>query len=173
MNAKWSVLAVYQGAAAREAAMHFCDAMIQRFWPHTSFDVDWHDSKDLQEGAAGSNARGKAERADMILAATPQGGLDPRFRAWLEQALAKRGEREGFLVGLSASEPGASAEGAATQQYLRKLAHQRGLDYLSDVPQSLSHGVPETVEDCTLRARQVTTVLDRILHRPVLPTRMM
>ena len=174
MNTNWSVLAVFQGASAREPAVSFCDALVQRFWPRTTFELVWLDWDSLHESDSAKRANLTATQADMLILATAQQGkIDLHVKTWLESALHNRGEREGVLVGLSAGEGSAlTTESAGTQQYLRKLAHQNGLDYLTTVPTSLSYGVPDTTEACNLRATQVTSVLDTILHR-VPPRRML
>ena len=165
MNAKWSVLAVYRDTAARDETVKFCDCLIQRFWPEITFDLVWQDWSALLDKESAKESGFKAERADMIVLATAgQGTLDRHIRTWLEAALARRGDREGILVGLSTPDCSATAGAAATQQYLRKLAHRSGLDYLTTVPQSLCRGVPESVEAYALRATKVTSVLDTILH---------
>lgn len=171
MNAKWSVLALYQDVAARQEAVKFCDLLVQRFWPQTSFDLDWREWENLHDSAAAQQAASKAQEAKIIiLSVSAQGTIEHLVRNWLELALSKRNDREGILVGLSAkSDAPLSAPAAATQQYLRKLAHQSGMDYLASVPQSLSNGVPENAEACALRATQVTSLLDTILHRPTPP----
>ncbi|HZR18547.1 MAG TPA: hypothetical protein VFE51_14745 [Verrucomicrobiae bacterium] len=175
MKTKWAVLAVYQDAAAREAAVKFCDGLVQRFWPETSFDLDWHDWQTLGDNEPAQQARQKVQDANIIIIASSSGGtIEPFVRRWLELALSQRSDREGILVGLSAETDGPlRAEAAATQQYLRKLAHQSGLDYLTSVPPSLCYSVPETIEACNLRATQVTSVLDKILHRATVPPSML
>ena len=175
MNAKWSVLAVYQDATARQTAVSFCDALVQRFWPETGFDLDWQEWENLRDPAAAQHATTRAKEAKIIIISTSMTAtIDPFVENWLEFALSKRREREGILVGLSPQgDLPQSARAAATQQYLRKLAHQHGLDYLASVPQSLSPRVPETIEACTLRATQVSSVLDTILHRPPVPPRLL
>ena len=171
MNAKWSVLAVYRDATARDSAVNFTDVLVQRFWAEATFDIEWKDWEALQDARTAKEAGWKAERANIIIIATgAPGKIEPHVRTWLEWALSKREEREGILVGLSQPNGCPTADAAATQQYLTKLAHQKGLDYLTSVPQSLSQGVPETVEACNLRATQVTSVLNTILgHMPPPP----
>ena len=174
MSAKWSVLAVYQGGAARQCAVKFCDVLVQRFWPDTSFDLDWCRCEDLREADRAKEAATQAEDADIVVVAMAETGtLEPHVHGWLETALVRRGDREGILVGLAATDAALTPEAAATQQYLRKLAHDSGLDYLTRVPQSLCQTVPETVEAWNLRASQMTSVLDTILHRMPPPPRLL
>jgi hypothetical protein len=91
---------------------------------------------------------------------------------WLEQALRDRGDREGILVGLPKPEEGLSVGAAATQVYLRKLAHAAGMDYLTAVPESLAAFVPDLSEASYQRATQVTSVLGTILSHSPPPRRL-
>jgi hypothetical protein len=173
MNEKWSVLALFQGSAARVTAVDFCDALVQRFWPRTTFELSWFDWEELLEGSAADSAARTAKEVDLVLVAAAQKGiLQPHIRRWLEVSLHERGEREGILAGLCAPETGVTTESAATQQYLRKLAHQNGLDFLTGVPTSLSQS-PDNTEAYILRATKVTSVLDTILHSIPPPPRML
>lgn len=161
MNAKWSVLSLFEDSAARVSAVEFCDALAQRFWPRVGLDLVWLDWNSLLKNPSAD----PAGCTDMIVVAPAQKGtLPPYVSSWLENSLRRRGEREGFLVGLCG---GAELTGgrASTQQYLRKLAHQHGLDFLTGVPSSLSRSVPENREAYLSRATEMTSVLDKILHR--------
>jgi len=174
MNAKWSVLALFQGSAARVTAVEFCDALVQRFWPRTTFELSWFDGDEILDVSTSDSALRAAKHADLLLVTAAQrGNLPPQTKQWLEMALHRRGEREGILAGLCTPNTGITQESAATEQYLRKLAHQNGLDFLSSVPTSLSQSVPENTEAYMRRATQVTAVLDTILHRMPAPPKML
>jgi len=174
MNAKWSVLAVYENEAAREVAMRFCDGLVQRFWPEFSLDLNWSHWSDLEKAKTAKEVEQQAGAADLILIASSPGGVLPtHFTWWLELALRQRGDREGVLVGLPLPENDRDAEAAATQVYLRKLAHRNGMDYLTAVPESLPRPEPESPEPYNTRATQMTSVLDTILHHSPLPPRML
>jgi hypothetical protein len=174
MKAKWSLLAVYENADARHLIVQFCDRLMQRFWSQLSFDLAWYDWGQLEDENFAQEARAKARAADLIILATaPRGILSPHIKGWLELALVGPGGREGVLVGLPAPGIGVSAENASTQAYLRKLAHRIGMDYLSDVPQSLPICEPDSAEAYNQRATQVTSVMDQILKHSVLPPRLL
>jgi hypothetical protein len=174
MNAKWSVLAVYENEAAREVAMRFCDGLVQRFWPEFSLELNWSNWSDLENAKTAREVQQQVATADLILiACSPRGVLPTHFSWWLELALRHRGEREGVLVGLPLPETELSAEAAGTQVYLRKLAHRNGMDYLTTVPESLPRPEPESPESYNTRATQMTSVLDTILHHSSVPPRML
>jgi hypothetical protein len=174
MKAKWSVLAVYENAAARELAMQFCDTLVQRFWSELSFELSWCDWTALEETESSKEAARKAREADLIVTATSSRGIIARHvKTWLELALRDRGDHEGVLVGLPVAEAESTCEVGAMQVYLRKLAHDAGMDYLTAVPQSLPDRVPESVESCHQRATQITSVLDTILRRSSVPPKVL
>src|SRR5215831_8412454 len=160
MSPKWSVFVLYEEATARDRSLRFCDTLVQRFWSEFSFEVSWCEWLELDVPKETKVAALKACEADLIIVATaPGGALSPRLRCWLEAVLRDRGDREGVLVGLPVAESGLSEVAAATQVYLRKLAHESGMDYLTAVPQSLALRVPDSLESYNLRASQVTSVL--------------
>jgi len=174
MNAKWSVLTLYRDMTARQSAVQFCGALVQKFWPEKNFTLDWLDWNSFVTADSAHQGDLKVLQADIILVAMAETGtMDTRLSKCLEVALTRRREREGILVGLSAPDGAVTPESAATQQYLRRLAHENGLDYLTGLPQSLPHSVSETIETCMSRATQVSSVLDRILHCIPPPPRML
>jgi len=164
MKAKWSVLVVYEDKDARQLAVQFCDSLVQRFWAEFGFELSWHDWRELEDAAMAEAAGKKACEADLLIVA-PSGRniMQRHVKDWLELTLKQRGDREGVLVGLPGVDE-TSAISAATQVYLRKLAHESGMDYLTAVPESLMANVPESADAYTQRATQVTSVLDSILR---------
>ena len=174
MKSKCSVLAVYDDEAAREIAMKFCDALVQRFWMEFTLQMSWSRWSELEHARTAEQVRFEAQVADLIvIAAGARGVLSEHVSGWLETALRQRAEREGVLVGLPLTQPGDSSEASATQVYLRKLAHQNGMDYLTAVPQSLPHPESDSAEEYNARATQVTSVLNTILHHSHVPPRML
>jgi len=170
MNAKWTILVVYEGAAARDPAMRFCDGLVQRFWPDFSCELSWFEWEKLAEDAQAEEAEGKATEADFIIVASAHSNHLPRHvQRWMEQAIRSRGDREGMLVGLTASEGSGPSEAGAIQLYLRKLAHAGGMDYVTAIPQSLPHSERDWAESCNQRATQMTSVLGAILNRAHFP----
>ena len=127
MKAKWSVLAVYENSKSRDLAVQFCDLLVQRFWSQCGFDLAWCNWAELEDPMSAKEAGKKATEADWIIVAPNPSTIIPIVvKGWLERALKARGEREGVLVGLPGSQADLSAGTAATQGYLRKLAHAAG-----------------------------------------------
>jgi hypothetical protein len=174
MKTNWSVLSFYEDGEARQLAVQFCDGLVQRFWSESAFDLSWCDWAGLAHPLSANEAGKKALQADLIVVALNASGTIPlAARNWLERAVQNRGAREGVLVGLPGADPGCDAKTAATQMYLRKLAHQAGMDFLTAVPQSLPVRVPDSTDAYNQRASQVTSVLDKILNYTALPPQLL
>ena len=172
-KATWSVVVVYGNPETREAAVGFCDQLVKRFWSEVEFDVSWWSTDRLQAGDSAQHAGRRAAEADLVIFALPKSGeLDLEVKGWIERWVPERAEREGAVVGLLAPAASAETEAIEAQQYLRTVAHRAGMDYLTQVPASISHQIPESPESCTERARQVTSVLDEILNRREPPPRL-
>ncbi len=173
-KATWSVVVVYDRPETRDTAVCFCDQLVQRFWTDYEFDVSWFEVKDLQEEASAQQAGRRATQADLLIFALPaSGAVSAELQTWLETWANRRRDREGALVGLLAPESEKAMEAAETHNYLRQVAHRAGMDYLTQVPQSISWQIPESLDSCTERASQVTSVLDEILRQQTPPPRLM
>lgn len=165
-QAAWTVVVVYENAETRETAMAFCDRLVERFWNKFEFDVSWWSFDLLEHRESTREASEKAVEAALVVFATrPEGEMPRHVRAWVERWLPRRGDREGAVVGLVG--PGAGERGLMEDRplYLRSVALRAGMDYLTQVPQSIAHYLPDYVESCTQRAHQMTSVLDEILHQ--------
>ena len=81
-----------------------------------------------------------------------------------------RGEREGAVFGLldnvGAGEPG------GLYCFLRQSAHRAGMDYLTQIPDSIQHLMPDSPDYYSERAERVTSVLDDILQDPARSARL-
>ena len=166
MNGTWTVAVVYENAETREAAVAFCDCLVEKFWSQLGFDVSWWSfsllgnpgaSAEALKSAAGANFIVFASRADLE--------LPEHVRNWVEQWVLLRGEREGALVALAVSADAQPAGAIQTHLYLRDVAHRAGMDYLTDMPQYIGPPIPDSPELFSERAGIVTSVLDEILHQ--------
>jgi hypothetical protein len=169
-KAACSIVVVHEDLAARARAMEFCDQCIGRFWERFEFEANWWSFAMLEEPNAANDAAEKAIRADLILfSATAEGDFSRPIKTWIETWLSRRGEREGALVGLL--EPPTDAGGCEGQKhhYLRLTAQRGAMDYLTQVPQTISRSIPDSLDSYTRRADQVTSLLDDILHQHAPP----
>jgi hypothetical protein len=172
MKRNWSVVIVYEDNMVREAAVKFCDHLVNRFWPGEELDVEWRSFESLEAAPSLKQTTGKAAEADLIVFSTrPTGNFPSAVELWIETWLAERGEREGALVGLM--ERTANPSGATPDKcmYLRNVAHRAGMDYLTRVPQHI-HAFPDSSDSLAARAQQITHVLDDILRKPAPPPRL-
>jgi len=169
-KAAWSVVVVYEDAAARECAVTFCDQLVSRFWAKCEFDVSWWSFALLDQPPATEEAAERATQANLIVfSATPEGDFPLPVKAWVQSWLNQRGDREGLLVGLMEQVAGPGDREGQKHQYLRKAAHHGAMDYLTQVPPGISLSIPDSLESYTARAHQVTSLLDDILHQPPPP----
>jgi hypothetical protein len=166
----WSVVVVYEDAAAREQAVDFCDQLVKRFWARFEFQVNWWAFGLLQSEPTATEAAEKAAQADLVILSTlRQEDFPARVKGWIESWLCRRGDREGFLVGLMERGDVLSGQEAQKHHYLRQAAHRGAMDYLTQVPQDISHAMPESLESCSQRAAHVSSVLDEILRQQAPP----
>jgi hypothetical protein len=169
MKANWSATVIYEDSQARETAVSFCDALIKKFWATHDFDLNWVPFETLDDTQPAEAAAAKASKADLLIFATSTGETVPlHVRTWNENWMSQRAEREGVLIGLSGNSGSASKTPA--DSYLRTLALRAGLDYLTEMPENLAQLMPETLESCTERAHEVTSLLaDIMVRRPPPP----
>jgi hypothetical protein len=167
----WSVVVVYEDVAARERAVNFCDLLVKRFWARFEFNLSWWSLEELHGGYSAQEAARKAVDADLIVAATkPDEGMPRPLRDWMEGWLGRRRSHEGSLVGLGELKAGVSGVSAEKYVYLRNAAHRGGMDYLTEIPQSISsRSIPDSLDSYNQRADKVTSVMDGILHRKTPP----
>jgi hypothetical protein len=171
MKTTLSVVVVYEDTATRERAIQYCDTLVEKFWSQCGFEVSWCSAEALREEEEAREAAGKAAEANLVVFALhPSGELPLTIVQWVEGWLPRRGDHEGLLVGLL--DQGSSIAGIETDRhaYLRDIAHRAGMDYLTEIPHTIHHPMPDSLEAYAQRADQVTSVLDTILTKP--PTRL-
>ena len=165
---EWLVTILYGDDRSREEARRFCDKLIERFWRQHRFEVQWYSFDELEQTKAAKMAAQNASRSNlMIFAARPEVEIPFGVREWVEVWLEQRGEREGALVGLFGPEEKANA--AAKHIYFREVAHRAGMDYLTQVPETISEPIPDSIEAYDARANRVTSVLSEILRKNPMP----
>ena len=170
MKRTWSVVVVHEDDATREQAVRFCDALIQRFWAQCEFEVSWWSYWQLEQANTAKESVAKAVQAKlMVFASRPENAIPPRVELWIEDVLRHRQEPEGSLVGLGDTETEGHVALVSKSIYLRNAAHRAGMDYLTQVPEEIGFVGPDSLDSCSERARQVTNVLDEILHKRFTP----
>lgn len=165
-KAAWSVVVVYEDLTARQRAVGFCDQLVSRFWAQCEFEVSWWPFASLEQPDSASEAIGKAARADVIVfSADPGGDFPQAVKAWVGQWLNQRGDREGLLIGLLESLADRGIQVGQKHYFLRDAAHHGALDYLTQIPQELTHSIPDSLDSYSQRAEEVTSLLADILRR--------
>jgi len=163
MKATCSVIVIYQDADTRAAAMAFCDGLVAKFWARFNFEIGWWSFHDLEQEQSAQEALQKAVDAGVVIfVSSSQNSIPFQLQHWIERWLCRRGEREGVLIDLSEASHGKGGPGLT---YLRKVAHQAGMDYLTQMPQSFAEPLPESPESVANLAGQVSSVLEEILKR--------
>jgi len=167
MKRTTSITVVYDNASAREMAIGFCDALVSRFWEQFEFAISWWSVQQLERCDSAMQAAKQAGRADIVVFAIGFAEkVPPSLAQWIELWLQERGEHEGALVSLPSARIPAELGTSTMCFYLRDLAHRAGMDYLTNIPEGLSHLIPESLESCAERAQKVTSLLNEILHCP-------
>jgi hypothetical protein len=158
------VLIIYEDAKRRAEAVRFCDALVEKFWSKNNFQIEWCPFADLQsKTSADRHAEIAATAHILIFALRPESGLAWDLHAWVESWLNLRGEREGVVIGLLDTTP--TGESGGNYCFLRQAAHRGGLDYLTQIPDSILHCISDSLDSYSRRATEVTSVLDEILHQ--------
>jgi hypothetical protein len=161
MKATWRIAVVYEDSKARATAVQLCDLLVERFWSLYSFDLSWWSFDDLKREHVANEAAGSAAGVDLLIfSAHPETNVPPDMERWNDTWLSLRNRREGWLLGLVGQGNGAEAK----HDYLRKAAHHAGMDYLMELPEDLPHRFSDSMESYTERARQMSGVLEQILH---------
>jgi hypothetical protein len=155
-----SVLVLFEDDRARRDAVKLCDAVINRFWTDHEFEVSWCPFESLTDPEAAQDSLTKATRADLLIVAAGD-HLPREIKSWIDQWVRQRGEREGALIDVRGCTETAPCD---TQLFLRTIAHRAGMDYLTQVPQTLSWCIPNSPDSYTQRAHTVTSLLHEILR---------
>ena len=149
-----NVVVLFEDDRARLQSMQFCDALIERFWTRCEFQLKWW-SFDLLKPGQTLEAAENARNADLIIFAS-HGEPPPEIRAWIDGWIHERADREGAF---------GKVDLPHQHIYLRHLAHRAGMDYLTELPQTLSWCIPDSVDSYHERAGQMTSVLSDILRK--------
>jgi len=164
------VLIIYEDAITRAEAVRFCDALVQKFWSKNNFQIEWCPFSDLQSKTSAFNFAEIAATAHiLIFALRPEAGLTWDLHAWVESWLTLRGEKEGTLIGLLDTIAG---ESGGIYCFLRQTAHRAGMDYLTQMPNTILDPISDSLDSYTQRAVEVTSILDGILHEHGKPSRL-
>ena len=140
------IAVIYHDVVCRDLAIRLCDRLLQTFVNDLDFNVTWWGIKYLPDPKVAWQAARAAAKADLILIAVPgQEHLSGTLKAWVEHWLCYRDASEGALVLVQAKSEARIQPSRAADDYLRAIANQAKLDYLTLIgPESdaVRTGVP-------------------------------
>jgi hypothetical protein len=161
----WFVVVLYDDAATRQRAMEVCDHLAKRFWSEVELKFHWWRTDFLEDAGMAATAADNSRNADFIVVCVmPDGDLPPEVKQWFEAWITRREGREGALIDLTPTTGSSPLAAQRKKTFLRDAAHRAGMDYLTNFPPVINRALPDSFESATLRATQMTTVLDGILH---------
>jgi hypothetical protein len=161
----WSVVVVYDDTATRERAMVVCDHLVQQFWSEVEFKFHWWRTDFLEDAGMTTTAISDAADADFIIVcASAEGELSPMVNTWFESWIARRNGREGALIDLTEVGVTTVERALDRQACLRRIAHRAKMDYLTKVTPAMTGTLPDSFESAAIRAGEISSVLDEILH---------
>jgi hypothetical protein len=132
-------------------------------WSFSSFD-------DLRQTPLAEDAAQFAASADMIVFATSdQGDLPYPTKAWVERWMAKRGNAESALIALSGRGSSPASDSTPAQQYLESVAREAGMDFEKERFELAGGTTGISKCDLSVRATQMTTVIEDLLKLPPPP----
>ncbi len=163
----WSVSVLYEDTTIRERAMLMCDHLMRQFWSDIEFDFNWWRFSFLNDPVLAQQAARHATDADVIIIAVrAEGDLGTGIRTWLEQAVERRGVREGAFIALFCGDQGELRPAVGRKDdCLRALARKAGMDYFTEAPRVLPGSLPTSLDTYSHRAEQTTSVMEEILRR--------
>jgi hypothetical protein len=167
----WSVMVLYEDKPTRDRAMALCDRLVKDFWSDVEFDFHWWRTDFLDDPRMAQTAAADATASDIfIFSSSPETGLSPMSLKWFEDWSGKREARAGMFLDL----PGAAASASQSVQQkhvrLREVAERAHLDYFNRIPPPFSGAILNSRQNVEVRANEISTVLDDILHRIPPPT---
>jgi len=167
-----SALVVYEDAITRNRAMDICDRLVRKFWSDMEFVFSWWRSDFLRDAQFATEAARVAAGSDLIFFSAHAGRELPSYvETWIETWLPERGKRNGVLVAMIGTVDDQIKGLTPIHVYLREVAQRANMDYLPQVVDAPLNQLNASIETITRRAEKVTSLLDGILHRPVIPTR--
>jgi hypothetical protein len=160
MKKKHSVVVLWQDADDRQVSKQYCDELIRRFWDRFDIRVEWFEVETLSNPVIRTEATRLACEAELIIYALKEAPMPQRLSGWTEETLSRRCDKEGALVLLAPSRH------TRNELILRNVAHRAGLDFITELPQSLNGNLPDSPELYRDRAHQMSGLLTEILQRP-------
>jgi hypothetical protein len=160
-----TVVVLYEDFLTRQRALAACDYLTRQFWSDIELTFHWWRADFLEDADLAAKAAEAAAAADfLIVALGPDTELSTTLKSWFASWTEQRSGEEGAFVDLT--DVGSARIGLTMQREieLRQLARRARMDYLTTMPATLTGPLPASFEAAELRADQLSSVLDEILH---------
>lgn len=163
---------VYEDQPTRDRALRLCDELIRKFWHDLEMDFSWWRFDYLRDADLARLAADAAVNADLVIfSACGAKELPPPVRLWIDSWVDRRMNRPNALVALIGVADDPVKGLTPIHVYLREIARQAGMEYLSHVTDASTVRLDTSMNGIARRAGEVTTLLDKMLHRPTIPPR--
>ena len=134
-----------------------------QLWEDFEFEVSWLRFDYLADPHLAADAIAAAARADMVILSAHAGRELPRAaQSWIDSWVIKREKLDGVLVSMIGGDP---KEVSPMHPYLRNIAQQVGMDYLSTVLDAPSERVNGSIEAIVHRPEKISPVTDGFLQQ--------
>jgi hypothetical protein len=158
---------LYESTRAREYLYRMFD-QLETFCAKDE-NCAWCSTRQLHAPRQVQEFFNEALDADLVIfTGSAEGELSPEVKKWFDWWSSKRADREGAIAGIF-HDPTPRGVVSRKEIYLRAIAHQAGLDYLSTLPNQIGRAMPDSLDTFCARAGQMTSVLDQILRRRIPP----
>ena len=162
----FSVIVAYEDTAARDQAIVLCDHLVEKHWEDFEIEVSWLRFDYLADPRIATDAIAAAARADMVIFSAHAGRELPQaVKSWIEIWAAKKNNRESVLVSLIGVAGDPTKGVNSMHYYLRNIAQQTEMDYLSNLTDALPEGVNGSFEAIAQRTEPTVPAADRFLQQ--------
>lgn len=160
---EWCEVAViYEDIPSRDSAIRISQHLANQFARDLDFTFSWWKFKYLSDTELAAEAAQAASRSDLVMFATRSDrNLPAEVKNWVEQWLPWRIGREGAFTALTKETQHPDFQSSPLGEYLATICRRTGMELIA--PTNLMN--QDAWSNIRSRERQVTPVLDEILHR--------
>jgi hypothetical protein len=156
----------YEDTASRDQAIVLCDHWVEKHWEDFELEVSWLRFDYLADSRIATDAIAAAAKADMVIFSAQTGRELPQaVKSWIESWAAKKDNRESVLVSLIGGACDPMKGVSPIHYYLRDIAQQAGMDYLSNLAAAQPEGINGSAEAVVQRAETTVPAADRFLRQ--------
>jgi hypothetical protein len=165
-------IVVYEDQQTRDRALRLCDELVRKFRHDLGMDFSWWRFDYLRDSDLAKLAADAAVNADIVVFSVRGANeLPPPVRLWIDSWVDRQMSRPNALVALIGVADQPSIGLTPIHIYLREIARQAGMEYLSHLSDASTFRLDTSRHGIAGRAGEVTTLLDKMLHRASIPPR--